>query len=54
MYFKKFFAIRNDGAEKIGKELDETIHVPADETEDDVKIYIRPISREIIKDFYVQ
>ncbi len=54
MYFKRFFAIRNNSAKKIGNELDETIHVPADETKDDVKIYIRHISKESVKGFNIQ
>lgn len=54
MYSSKLIEMMNNGAEKIGNEIDKTIHVTANETADDVKIYIRHNSGEIIKDFYEQ
>ncbi|MBK5246257.1 MAG: hypothetical protein JJE49_03160 [Peptostreptococcaceae bacterium] len=36
------------------KLIDETIHVTTNETADDVKIYIRHNTGEIVKDFYEQ
>lgn len=54
MYSRKLIEMMNNGAEKIGNEIDETIHITANETADDVKIYIRHNTGEIIKDFYEQ
>jgi len=54
MYSSKLIEMMNNDAEKIGNEIDETIHVTANEMADDVKIYIRHNSGEIIKDFYEQ
>ena len=51
MYSRKLIDIMDNGAEKAGNE---TIHVTADETVDDVKKYIRHNAREIIKDFNEQ
>jgi len=54
MYSRKLIEMMNNGAEKIGNEIDGTIHVTANEPADDVKIYIRHNTGEIIKDFYEQ
>jgi len=54
MYSTELIKMMNNGAEKIGNEIDETIHVTSNETADDVKIYIRHNTGEIIKDFYEQ
>jgi len=51
MYSRKLIEMMNNGAEKIGNEIDETIHVAADEAADDVKIYIRHNTGENIKEF---
>ena len=52
MYSRKLFDMMNNGAEKTVAEVDETIQVTADETADDVKIYIRHNAGGIVKDFY--
>ena len=47
MYSRELIEMMNNG-------VDETIHVTTNETADDVKIYIRHNTGEIIKDFYEQ
>ena len=54
MYSSKLIEMMNNDAEKIGNEIDETIHVTADEAADDVKIYIRHNTGESIKELYEQ
>ena len=47
MYSRELIKMTNNG-------IDETIHITTNETVDDVKIYIRHNTGEIIKDFYEQ
>ncbi|HZK71229.1 MAG TPA: hypothetical protein VFD03_06885 [Clostridia bacterium] len=47
MYSRELIEMMNNG-------IDETIHVTTNATADDVKIYIRHNTGEIIKDFYEQ
>ena len=54
MYLRKLIDLINNGGEITGNEIDETIHVTADETEDDVKIYIRHNIGKSIKELYEQ
>ena len=52
MYSRELMGILDNGSKKIGDNVDEPIHVTADETADDVKIYIRHNAGGIVKDFY--
>ena len=54
MYSRKLIDLMNNGGEITGNEIDETIHVTADEAADDVKIYIRHNTGESIKELYEQ
>ncbi|HZK71325.1 MAG TPA: hypothetical protein VFD03_07385 [Clostridia bacterium] len=51
MYLRKIIDLMNNDEEITGNEIDETIHVAADEAADDIKIYIRHNTGENIKEF---